>query len=258
MGKMQRDKGYRIERKTIAWLKAHDIESRRVPLSGGVKDWPFDLWIEGNVMAEVKGRATATGSWATPKKWLAADDADVLFLWEDRAEAPLVMLPGKIFAQLFQVWRQTQVGGGIHEVRGDQTEGRGVRIVAQDQLKDVASGLRVLLDSLGLKASRPPADKAVAPTRRKNKKTRSDKGKLKQHTRQWKLGCFMADRKKMYTSIPEIIVYNKHAKLFDTNRLAMSAVYALTRTGHLEMCGTRTSRKFRVTEKGKQACQGRV
>lgn len=112
MGKMERDKGYRIERKTIKWLEDKGIHgTRRVPLSGGVPEWPNDLVLPENIMAEVKGRKSAKGWWGQPKDWLEQDDADVLFLWEDRGKAPIVVLTGDTFQRLFRRWLETIRGG---------------------------------------------------------------------------------------------------------------------------------------------------
>ena len=46
MGKMQRDKGARFEREIVKQLDLHEIEAKRVPLSGAT-------WLKGDVLAKI-------------------------------------------------------------------------------------------------------------------------------------------------------------------------------------------------------------
>ena len=91
MGKSQRDKGARIERKIVAYLNERKIEAERVPLSGAMgKSFAGDILlpISGRVL-EVKGRNKDGVFWRTAEKFLA--DNYALVLIEDRQD-PYVML----------------------------------------------------------------------------------------------------------------------------------------------------------------------
>ena len=46
MGKMQKDKGARFEREIVKQLDLHEIEAKRVPLSGAT-------WLKGDVIAKI-------------------------------------------------------------------------------------------------------------------------------------------------------------------------------------------------------------
>lgn len=62
MGKMQRTKGYRVERELVLKLKAEGHEEvRRVPLSGASAFAKHDVLV-GELSIEVKGRKNAFGS----------------------------------------------------------------------------------------------------------------------------------------------------------------------------------------------------
>jgi len=93
MGKFSRDKGARVERKTVELLEGLGLKAQRVPLSGAAGGQFTDdilcrlrTWL---FRAEVKARANAEG-WQTLKRWMG--ESDMLFLIEDRTK-PLVVLP---------------------------------------------------------------------------------------------------------------------------------------------------------------------
>lgn len=91
MGKSQRDKGARIERKIVAYLEDRGIAAERVPLSGAMGgSFAGDILLKDhNQVLEVKGRNKDGVFWRTAEKFLA--DNYGLVLIEDRQE-PLVML----------------------------------------------------------------------------------------------------------------------------------------------------------------------
>jgi len=100
MGKSQRDKGARVERKVVDLFEMVGIKAQRVPLSGAAGgqfqgDILFDVegWIG---KAEVKARANAEG-WKSIITWL--DKNDMLVLVQDRKD-PLIVLPWYSFTTL--------------------------------------------------------------------------------------------------------------------------------------------------------------
>ena len=91
-GKASRDKGAAYEREIVNWHRAHNVPAERVPLSGAVKgSYAGDLKIGPNlaITAECKRRARAFG---TLYAAIAQDNADVLFVRDNRNET-LVVLP---------------------------------------------------------------------------------------------------------------------------------------------------------------------
>lgn len=105
MGKSQRDKGARIERKVVALLEQVGIEAERMPLSGAAGgsysgDVTFNLPLDNKIKKtiEVKGRGKAGVYWRTAEKHLGAND--YLFMWEDRKQEPLVVMTFDQFARL--------------------------------------------------------------------------------------------------------------------------------------------------------------
>ena len=91
MGKSQRDKGARIERKVVALLKENKVDAERVPLSGAaLGNFAGDIRLESGQIIEVKGRQTSGVYWRTAEKHLGSHN--YLFLWEDRKPEPLVVM----------------------------------------------------------------------------------------------------------------------------------------------------------------------
>jgi|TARA_R110000824_G_scaffold394040_1_gene593584 hypothetical protein len=104
MGKSQRDKGARIERKVVALLTSVGILSERVPLSGAAGgSFSGDIKMTMPLMPhtkiiEVKGRNTKGVYWRTAEKHLGNND--YLFMWEDRVNEPLVVMSFNQFTKL--------------------------------------------------------------------------------------------------------------------------------------------------------------
>ena len=96
MGKSQREKGARLERKVRARHEADGILCLKVPLSGAVAGFKGDLIVADKWRAEVKGRGKGQG-FKLITNWLG--DNDMLFLLEDRKD-PLVVLPWTTYKQL--------------------------------------------------------------------------------------------------------------------------------------------------------------
>ena len=121
MGKSQREKGARLERKVRARHEADGILCLKVPLSGAVAGFKGDLIVARPdadpsrtttllkyldkfkgysrsdwFVAEVKGRGKGQG-FKLITNWLG--DNDMLFLLEDRKD-PLVVLPWTTYKQL--------------------------------------------------------------------------------------------------------------------------------------------------------------
>lgn len=108
MGKMQRDKGARIEREMVNLHKSKGLHSERVPLSGAVKGrrigqgHDIDVYIgkdRAPLCGEIKGRRKL------PKylnEWLG--DNDFLILKEDRADI-MVVLPPRVWFELLRGYR---------------------------------------------------------------------------------------------------------------------------------------------------------
>lgn len=99
MGKMERDKGIRLEREIVHLHQDAGIPAERVPLSGASGGlFAGDIRIADEYTAEVKGRANGAG-FATIKRWLGTND--ILFLREDRCK-PLVVLPWDVYQALMK------------------------------------------------------------------------------------------------------------------------------------------------------------
>ena len=75
-------KGTRVEYKIVKMFQAMDINARRQPLSGAIRDFPHDVAVDliGGLVCEVKARKNG-GGFATIKKWKGS--ADLLILVED-------------------------------------------------------------------------------------------------------------------------------------------------------------------------------
>ena len=75
-------KGTRVENKIVKMFQAMDINARRQPLSGAIRDFPHDVAVDliGGLVCEVKARKNG-GGFATIKKWKGS--ADLLILVED-------------------------------------------------------------------------------------------------------------------------------------------------------------------------------
>ena len=100
MGKAQRDKGGRIERKLVHLLAKHDIASHKIPLSGATGGiFSGDIRI-GNLVGEIKGRAKNNVFWRLIEQYIYKHD--LLFLWEDRKPTPLVVMPFDLFVKLYK------------------------------------------------------------------------------------------------------------------------------------------------------------
>jgi hypothetical protein len=100
MGKMQRNKGSRVEREMVALMQNHNITCERVPLSGAmhyqgnggdIDIYASDIYLQ----AEVKSRAKSL--WKTLVNWLSG--SDVLILKANR-EDPYVFMPMRVFIEL--------------------------------------------------------------------------------------------------------------------------------------------------------------
>lgn len=90
MSKMQRDKGNRFERAIVNAFKAHDIDAKRVPLSGATDFAKGDVLVMGKgrtYQLELKARQNG---FKQLYGWL--DGNDGLVVKADRQEA-LVVLP---------------------------------------------------------------------------------------------------------------------------------------------------------------------
>lgn len=102
MGKMQRDKGSRVEREMVALMQSHNITCERVPLSGAMKyqgnGGDIDIYASDlHLQTEVKSRAKSL--WKTLVNWLSS--SDVLILKANR-EDPFVFMPMRVFIELAQ------------------------------------------------------------------------------------------------------------------------------------------------------------
>lgn len=104
MGKMQRDKGARVERQMVRLFNDYGVDAERVPLSGAVqfrdtRGADIDVYFQGKdngaMVGEVKARANGSG-FKTLINWLG--DADFLLLKQDHSE-PWITMP---FSKLMQ------------------------------------------------------------------------------------------------------------------------------------------------------------
>ena len=112
MGRIQRNKGSRVEREMVALLnESPTINSKRVPLSGMQAGYKGDIHIDlaltpsreqdFTLLAEVKARKNGAG-FATLERWI--EDCDLLILKRDRAD-PFVAMPFKTFKRLVETER---------------------------------------------------------------------------------------------------------------------------------------------------------
>ena len=113
MGRSQKQKGYRVERKIVKMLEAEGIKARRQPKSGAILWMPHDVVAE--IMEEglkdtieVKARKSGEG-FKTLKRWKGL--ADILMLVEDR-EQPTVVVSWIYFIQLI---KRGNNAGRIHQ-----------------------------------------------------------------------------------------------------------------------------------------------
>ena len=98
MGKMQRNKGSRVEREMVELLRKHKIQSEKVPLSGAMQGFPGDINVYASdlhLVCEVKSRAKSL--WKTLVNWLSG--SDILILKANRQD-PYVFMPMRVFIEL--------------------------------------------------------------------------------------------------------------------------------------------------------------
>jgi hypothetical protein len=113
MGKMERDKGNRVEREFVNWLKEHGIHAERVPLSGATRyqgrDHDVDIYPWGTggrtLHGEVKARREGAGS-TLLRRWLG--ERDFLVLHEDR-ESDLVVVPKSTWLALLKTIAEQRI-----------------------------------------------------------------------------------------------------------------------------------------------------
>ena len=86
MGKMQRNKGSRVEREIVNYLKDNGIPAKRVPLSGAAEGFKGDIIIDGSLRAEVKARKDG---FKQIYDWLEGND--YLFIKANRKPVLVVM-----------------------------------------------------------------------------------------------------------------------------------------------------------------------
>ena len=113
MGRSQKQKGYRVERKLVHMFEREGISARRHPMSGAIVGFPHDRVVDilGGSSVEAKARANGEG-FKTIQRWKGS--AEILILVEDR-QLPTVVLDWKYF---------------IHLVKGgaDETENKNKKI----------------------------------------------------------------------------------------------------------------------------------
>lgn len=103
MGKMQRNKGARIEREIVHLHRDAGIRASRVPLSGACEGYKGDLTItmpnlpKLDLRGEVKARKNAAG-FKVILGWLG--DNDLLFLRQDGEREPHVVMPWRVYIEL--------------------------------------------------------------------------------------------------------------------------------------------------------------
>jgi len=107
MGRSQKQKGYRVERKLVHMFEHEGIQARRQPMSGAIVGFPHDLVVDilGGSSVEAKARANGEG-FKTIQRWKG--NAEILLLVEDR-QLPTVVLDWKYFIHL--------VKGEAHETK---------------------------------------------------------------------------------------------------------------------------------------------
>ena len=98
MGKMQRDKGNRVERELNKYFQDNGFFSKKVPLSGAMQGFPGDINVYASdlhLVCEVKSRAKSL--WKTLVNWLSG--SDILILKANRQD-PYVFMPMRVFIDL--------------------------------------------------------------------------------------------------------------------------------------------------------------
>lgn len=103
MGKMQRRKGYRVEREMVLLHQAAGVGAHRVPLSGAAGgEYRGDIIVQSHngeeLRLEVKSRRGGSG-FRVLEGWLG--DNDALLLKRDRA-APMVVLSWDAWLELLR------------------------------------------------------------------------------------------------------------------------------------------------------------
>lgn len=101
MGKPSRDKGARFEREIVAIAQAHDLDAKRVPLSGATNFAKGDVVVSNDVDSwTIEAKKRANG-FKTIYGWLEKGDCDLLVLGADGARRPaLAVLPLSDFFDL--------------------------------------------------------------------------------------------------------------------------------------------------------------
>ena len=97
-------KGTRVENKIVKMFQAMDINARRQPLSGAIRDFPHDVAVDliGGLVCEVKARKNG-GGFATIKKWKGS--ADLLILVEDY-DQPGVYMAWALWKDIAQLLKE--------------------------------------------------------------------------------------------------------------------------------------------------------
>ena len=110
MGKFQKSKGYRVERKLVNMFLGEGIDARRQPMSGALVGFPHDLVVDvlGGSTVEAKARANGEG-FKTIQRWKG--NAEILLLVEDR-QLPTVVLDWKYFINLV---KESKDNGRVHQ-----------------------------------------------------------------------------------------------------------------------------------------------
>ncbi len=105
MGKAQRQKGSRVERRMAALLNDAGIETKRVDAKRGQlgSDESYDLVLDNTITAEVKARANG---FKQDYKWLA--DNDLLIKVADR-QYPIVTMSLDTFTKLWKGDRHHEI-----------------------------------------------------------------------------------------------------------------------------------------------------
>ena len=110
MGRSQKQKGYRVERKLVHMFEHEGIQARRQPMSGAIVGFPHDLVVDilGGSSVEAKARANGEG-FKTIQRWKG--NAEILLLVEDR-QLPTVVLDWKYFINLV---KESKDNGRVHK-----------------------------------------------------------------------------------------------------------------------------------------------
>tara|TARA_R110002110_G_scaffold415072_1_gene647775 strand:- start:300 stop:617 length:318 start_codon:yes stop_codon:yes gene_type:complete len=101
MGKPSIDKGARFEREIVAIATDHDLDAKRVPLSGATNFHKGDVVVSNDVDSwTIEAKKRANG-FKTIYAWLEKGDCDLLVLGADRKPA-LAVLPLADFFDLLK------------------------------------------------------------------------------------------------------------------------------------------------------------